>query len=111
MSQDSLSEFLSDKHFVIKSNEFDSFSIFTAECMAMGVIPIISENTGIKELIDNNVNGFVLKQKENISLQLKNIFENKFDLDKISLNTSKIYEKLNWEKISEQYISLYKSVL
>ena len=111
MSKNSLLEFLSGKHFIIKSSAFDSFSIFTAECMTMGIIPIVSENTGIKELIENNVNGFIYsKSKESLSYLLNQIFEDKFNLNEISLNASKIYEKLNWANVSEQYISLYKSV-
>ncbi len=112
MSKNSLLEFLSDKHFQIKSLAFDSFSIFTAECMTMGIIPIVSENTGIKELIENYINGFIYSDsKESLSSLLKEIFEGKFNLNEISLNASKIYGKLNWENVSEQYIQLYKSVI
>ncbi|OGU74307.1 MAG: hypothetical protein A2V93_04845 [Ignavibacteria bacterium RBG_16_34_14] len=112
MNHASVLEFLSEKHFIIKSSAFDSFSIFTAECMAMGIIPIISENTGIKDFVENNFNGFIFNSSEKGSLAnlLIDIYNEKYDLSKISLNASKIYDKLNWENVSEQYIQLYNSV-
>ncbi len=113
MNKDSLRNFLSDKHFIIKSSAFDSFAIFVAECMSMGIIPIICENTGIKDLIENEVNGFIYESSkpDNLANLLTDIHAGKLDLKMISNNAKKIYEELNWEKISQQYLSIYKSAV
>ena len=112
MTRDLLLEFLSDKDFVIKSSVFDAFPTIAIECMTMGIIPIVSEHSGIKEIINNNINGFIYKDDdENLSSLLREIFDGKFNLDVISTNASKIYKQLNWGKISKQYLSIYKSVL
>jgi glycosyltransferase involved in cell wall biosynthesis len=111
MDKNTLINFLSDKHFIIKSSAFDSFSIFTAECMSMGIIPIVSENTGIKNFIEDGVNGFVCESpvSNNLERLLSDIKKDKYDLNSISRNATKIYEELNWDKITQQYISLYQS--
>lgn len=113
MSQTSLLQFLSDKHFIIKSSVFgfDAFPTITIECMAMGIIPVVSESTGIKEIIENKNNGFIYREGNELSKLLKEIFDGKFNLNEISMNASRIYEKLNWDNVSEKYNTLYKSVL
>ncbi len=113
MNKNSLLDFLSDKHFFIKSCAVDSFSIFAAECMCLGIIPIVSENIGIKDLIENGINGFVYESSDsnNFTKLLNDIYVKKYDLKIISENAKKIYEQLNWDKVSEQYLSIYKSTV
>jgi len=112
-SQSELIYFLKDKHFIIKSTSFDSFSIFVAESMVLGIIPIISGNVGIKEFIENELNGFIYSCESSRALAelINKIFENKYDLNSISMNAKKIYEQLNWSNISQQYLSAYQSVV
>lgn len=112
MNKESLKNFLSDKNFVIKSSAFDSFSIFVAECMCLGIIPIVSENIGIKDFIENRVNGFVYDSSvpNNLMEIFNDIQKGKYNLNMISANAKKIYEQLNWGKISEQYLSVYNSI-
>ncbi len=113
MSQSDLIKFLEKKHFIIKSNTFDSFSIIVAECMSFGVIPIVHENIGMKDFIKNEFNGFTYSENSQNELSdlLNNIYYGTYDLFKISANARKIYEQLNWTKISDQYLAGYKSVL
>jgi glycosyltransferase involved in cell wall biosynthesis len=104
---------LSEKvQFIIKSGAFEPFSIVVAECMTMGIIPVVCENTGIKDFIENNINGFIYNSSEkgDLASLVKKIWERKYDLNMISVNAARIYEKLDWKNVSEQYISLYKSV-
>jgi glycosyltransferase involved in cell wall biosynthesis len=113
MNKGALLNFLSDKHFVIKSSAFDSFSIFVVECMCLGIVPIVSENTGVKDFIENGINGFVYENSASNNLKdvLNDIQRGKYELNMISTNAKKICNELNWGKISEQYISLYRSII
>ena len=113
MSNDDLKKFLQDKHFIIKSTSFDTFSIFVAECMTAGLIPIVNENIGIKSFIEDKVNGFIYSRNSGEELPdlINDLFKNKYDLESISNNAKKIYERLNWQNIGEEYISAYKKVL
>jgi glycosyltransferase involved in cell wall biosynthesis len=105
--------FLRDKHFIIKSPAFEPFSIIVAECMLLGVIPIVNDNVGMRDFIEHEVNGFIYdSSSSNELVKLLNvIYEDKYDLNLISANAKKIYDVLNWENITEQYIATYQSIL
>ena len=113
MSHLKLIKFLSDKHFVIKPRVFDTFSIFVAECMTLGIIPIINENVGIKDFIENKVNGFVYNNSFTTDLPklLDGIFKGDYDLEAISVNAKKIAEELNWEKIAKRYYKSFSELI
>lgn len=107
--RESLINFLRDKHFIIKGDAFDAFSIFVAECMACGVIPIVNNEIGISKLIKNGFNGFIyeLHLVENLRSVLEKIFENKFHLEEISRNCSDTVKSLKWENNLEKYLIVY----
>jgi len=113
MSHAAMIKFVSDKHFIIKSSVFDSFSILIAECMTLGLIPIISENIGIKDIIEHGVNGFVYNSSSSNELSelVNEISQGKYDLNLISANAKETSKALSWEKITEKYFSAYKSIL
>jgi glycosyltransferase involved in cell wall biosynthesis len=113
LSQLELINLLTDKHFIIKSSSFDTFSIFIAECMTLGIIPIVHSNTGINEFIENRINGFIYSENQNEELTklLEEITQGIYDLKSISMNAKKIYYKLNWPDISEHYLDVYKSTI
>jgi len=113
ISHNELKTFLKEKHFVIKSVIFDSFSVFVLECMSLGLIPLISENVGIKDLIEHKVNGFVYDSKSNDELAelINEIAEGKYNLSTISANANETSRKLDWQIITGEYISAYSSIL
>lgn len=113
MSHAELINFISDKHFVVKSSVIDSFSILIGECMALGLIPIISKNIGIKDVIKHGENGFVynMSSSNELSELINEIYYGKYDLNLISANAKETSKELSWVKISEEYISAYKSIL
>jgi glycosyltransferase involved in cell wall biosynthesis len=113
MTQANLINFLMDKQFILKSNSYDTFPIMVAECMALGLIPIISENIGIKDLIEHGRNGFIYNSSKegDLALLLNQISDREFNLAMISENAKKTVMELSWEKITEQYISAYKTAL
>ncbi|MCX8011460.1 MAG: glycosyltransferase [Ignavibacteria bacterium] len=108
-SKEQLIEFLKDKHFCIKSNVFDSFSIFAAECMASGLILVISDNVGLSHFIKNGENGFIYNKNNSTEAIhiLSDIVKGKYNLNQISKNASEIVKILNWKLISEQYLEEY----
>jgi len=112
MKTKKLVEFLSDKNLIFKSNTFDSFPIFVIECMSLGLIPIVSDATGSKEIIINHQNGFIYNSKDQKSLinLLNELHNNKYNLEEISIEASKIYQNYNWDKITEEYNIEYKKL-
>lgn len=105
--------FYNDKHFFLALNSYDTFSISTAEAMSCGLIPVVTEETGISRFIENGVNGFSVKYGKIASV--KKVIDDISDLSseekkEMSLSASKIYDELNWENIYSSYNSLYKEI-
>lgn len=113
LEPDLLIEFCKDKQFIIKSDNFDSFSLMVLESMALGIIPIITEKTGIKDYIENGINGFIYDSKDPDSLLnlFNDISMGMYDLNKISLHAKKIRERLTWDKIADSYYQSFEGLL
>lgn len=110
MTKSQLVEFMKDKHFIIKSNTFDTFSILTIEAMAAGLIPIVSDKVGISSYIQNEENGFVYSSTDNDSLYniLEKLFSKQYNLNLISQNAKKIIDQLSWKVVIIPYLQLYR---
>jgi len=111
MNKNDLINFLKDKHILIKSMSYDSFSIFTLECMSAGIIAVVSDNVGISFFIHTGINSFIYKHDNpgEIKEILFNIINGKYNLESISNEAKKIFYELNWQKISELYVNFYKN--
>ncbi len=114
-NQKELISFLTDKHMIIKGSAFDTFSIGAAECMALGLIPVLTDKIGLIDYIEHGVNGFIYNESPNLDNSLQKILDDfyngKFDLNSISSNAKKIYNKLSWNIISSKYIQAYSTLL
>jgi len=96
---------------VICASSFELFSIATAEALSAGLIPVVTSKAGISEFIINGENGFVFDYGNTAQLaDIINKLFNDISLRKnISVNASKIYNKLNWDEIYSEYEKLYKT--
>ncbi|MBZ0204514.1 MAG: glycosyltransferase family 4 protein [Ignavibacteria bacterium] len=114
MSADKLAEFYRDKDIFLSLNEYDTFSISTAEAMAAGLIPIITADTGISRYIDCGFNGFTVEYCDTKSLK-DNIESlsgmNNQKRKELSANAAKIFESLSWNNVYEMYNNLYGGIL
>jgi len=110
MSAEKLAEFYRDKDIFLSLNEYDTFSISTAEAIASGLIPVVTRQTGISRFIKNEVNGFTLEFGDTQTLGgiLNKIYTmNKNDRSIMKKSAAKIYSTLNWNNISELYSKQY----
>lgn len=113
MSKTELVNFLSGKDIFISSSFYDTFSIAAAECMSLGLVPIVTDNTGISELISNGENGFIVKHGDTNQLaeKINFLLENKNLRGRFSDNARKIYEILNWNTVYSSYEEIYNNEL
>ncbi|MFA6587816.1 MAG: glycosyltransferase [Patescibacteria group bacterium] len=83
------------------------------EAMASGIACVASDVGGVKILIQNGVNGLSFKpgdQKELIQ-KLSSLVENPELRQKLALaGRKKIIQEFDWNKISDQYMNLFKEV-
>lgn len=95
--------------FILPSSEVEGFGLVILEAMMNGVLVIASETGGITDLIQNSINGFLVKPKsvDDIVFTLNKIIENGIPetIIKNGYNTVKEYDILN---IKEKYISFYR---
>ncbi|HEX2786711.1 MAG TPA: glycosyltransferase [Ignavibacteria bacterium] len=105
--------FLKDKTVYVSASKSDSFSITAVECMSAGLIPILTNQTGSSELIDNNVNGFAFNFNDENSLIniLIELNGNQELQNRISSESKKIYNELSWTKVCESYVKIYENML
>lgn len=109
---DKLPEFYADKDIFLSLNYYDTFSISTGEAMAAGLIPVVTEQTGISRYIENGINGF--KFNYNNPEKLADILEH---LEQMSEEARKIIwlsaidtiSELKAENIMEIYKTEYKA--
>ncbi len=106
-----LARFYEDKDIFLSLNEYDTFSMATAEAMTAGLIPIVTKQTGISSMIFNNVNGFVIEYDD-----VKGLTDN---IDKLRSmnpvmketmrnNAKSVYQKISWDKVYSDYKKLYE---
>ncbi len=113
MQDNLLFDFLINQHVFIDNLDYMPFSILALEAMALGLILIVSSESGILSYINNGENGFIYNSEkpEEIGIILSDILAGKYDLNNISQNAKKIYLQLNWQDIATEYTSAYKKVL
>ena len=113
LEQEKYAKFLNDKDIIISSSFYENFSISVVEAMAAGLVPIVTKETGMSELIQNGVNGFVFNYGDSFMLiKLLNILSEDFPkLKIINTNVRKIFVQLSWEKIAADYSILYNRLI
>ncbi|MBS1513767.1 MAG: glycosyltransferase family 4 protein [Bacteroidetes bacterium] len=113
MNKEALVKFLSDKDIFVSPSFYDTFSIAAAECMAVGLVPVVSENTGISKFITKGVNGFVAATNDESDLaeKLNFLLSSKELRIKLSSAASEIYKELNWNKVFTEYSKIYDNAL
>ncbi len=112
MKKSELTGFLKDKHIVVKSTAFDSFSMFILECMTMGLVPVISDNIGVKDFINHSENGLIYEKEkpEQINSLILLLANDKALFEKLTIAARKTSAELSWDNISERYLSLYDRI-
>lgn len=110
MNRDALVNYLLDKNIFISSSFYDTFSIAAAECMSLGLVPILTDTTGISKLIRNGENGFVINYGDGVSLadKINFLLENQDLWRTMSQKASEIYDVLNWNTVYIDYQNIYK---
>ena len=98
---------------LIQPSLAEGISTTMLEAMACG-IPIIASNVGgNKELIINNVNGFLVNPEaiDEINEKIINLSENKILVKNFGQKSSELIKNFEWEHIGKKYLDLYESLL
>lgn len=109
METNALAEFYRDKDIFISASSYEQFSIAAAEAMAAGLVPVVTEETGMSSYINNYKNGFKIKYGdiEGLKKILLLLNEDRNKLKEVSNEAANIYDLLSWELVFEKYKTLY----
>ena len=112
LPQSKIRELLNRSKLLIHTSEYETFGLVAIEAHSVGV-PVVSINQGsFKEIIDNNVNGYIAESFEDQYLNefiLKIFNDDKFAdyVSKSAINSSKKYD---WKHTSEKLNLLYQEL-
>jgi len=96
----------------IHTSRCESFGLSVVESMLMGNIPIMYSTGVVDEFIENGVNGFIVKNHQEVLKTIKLLNKDRKMLERISLNARKsVLEKMAPNVIGQQYLEIVKEVL
>ena len=112
--QELLRNFYNDSDiFVICSIE-EGLAMVQAQAMACGLPVICTTNTGGSEIIDDNINGYIIPIKDTQSLKdrIKKLYNDRRKLKQMSKSAyEKANNELSWEKYGNRMLNTYRGLL
>ena len=77
--------------------------------MTAGLVPVVTKETGMSELIEDGVNGFVFSYKDAKRLFgiINEIYFNNNILLEVKQKSRQIYKNISWDLISGKYLKSY----
>jgi glycosyltransferase involved in cell wall biosynthesis len=113
VEQPKLKKFYSNSSvFVIPSID-DGFAMVTAEAMACGLPIIVTTNTGISDVIEEERHGFVvpIRDSEAIADKIEILYREKSLLEYMSTEAQLKSKGLTWNTYGEKMMEIYKGLL
>jgi len=113
LPQSKIRELLNRSKLLIHTSQYETFGLVAIEAHSVGV-PVISINQGsLKEIIDNNINGYIAESFMDPYLNefiLKILNDDKFAdyISKSAINSAKKYD---WKNTTKELINLYESLI
>jgi len=113
LPQSKIRELLNRSKLLIHTSQYETFGLVAIEAHSVGV-PVISINQGsLKEVIDNNINGYIAESFNDPNLNefiLKILNDDKFAgyISKSAINSAKKYD---WKNTTKELINLYESLI
>ena len=98
VSKEELNKYYFESMFILAPSKFDTFNMTVLEAMNYGCIPIISNNCGVKELID----GIIYKDINEITNKLKNI-----NINELSNNNFNISLHNTYKDMTNNYLKVF----
>ena len=101
VDHDLLPQYLAESDVYVSTSLSDTISVSLLEAMSCGVVPVVTDIEGNREIIDHGVNGLLFERKNAKALSegiLKYLDDPESRRRTIELNRKTIEEKFEWEK-------------
>lgn len=111
LDKDELSRFLKSSDILILPSLFDSFGLVVLEAMSMGVMPIVSENTGAADCVTEDV-GYVvpIRDSKSIAAIVKDLYTNRDKLNHKRKNAIFKAKDFTWDKYCDKFNNLMSNI-
>ena len=112
LPQNKIRELLSISKLLIHTSQYETFGLVAIEAHSVGV-PVVSINQGsFKEIIDNNINGYIAESFEDQYLNefILNIFNDDKFADYVSKSAINSSKKYDWKDTSDALNLLYQEL-
>lgn len=107
-----LYEIYSSSDIFIMTSKYESFGNVLIEAMASGLPIIASDILAVRNVIENNKNGLLVKQTpEDFAIAIEKLLDNSQLRERIIENALEEVKKYNWDKIVEKFEKVYIGVL
>ena len=113
LPQSKIIELLNSSKLLIHTSEYETFGLVAIEAHSAGV-PVVSINQGsFKEIIDNNINGYIAESFKDQYLNefILKIFNDDSFFDYVSKSAINSAKKYDWKKTTKELSDLYKSLI
>ena len=113
-SEDELKALYSGAKYFVSASQYEGFGLTVIEAMASGCIPIVQNNEGFGNLVEDGINGFLMEfgDSKRASAQLKAIvIAHGNNWKKLSLGAIKRAESFSWEGKIEMLEKIYKGAM
>ena len=110
LDQKKINTILNQCHVFVMPSIEEGAAISVAQAMSSGLPVIVTENTGWKEVVIKNKNGFVIPimNSNKIYQKLKFCYENLDQLKKMSKQSLKYSKNKTWDKYVDELNSIVK---
>lgn len=107
---DHINEFYNQVSFLVVPSVTEGFGISVLEAMAHGRPVICAEGAGAVDMVNDGVNGLVvpIRNTNAINTAIDYLYDNPDEIKRMGKNARKTAEDNTWEKIIEQYATLFK---
>jgi len=109
-----LNEWYNKVSLIVVPSVFEGFGLTAVEAMACGTPVIASNADGLRDVIEDGINGFLVPYNDvsALSTRILDLLENGSGLSKLSKNgKKKVATVFNWDIISKDVLAVYENVM
>ena len=113
LPQSKIRELLNSSKLLIHTSGYETFGLVAIEAHSAGV-PVVSINQGsFKEIIGNNINGYIAEsfEDQNLNEFILKIFSDDRYAEYVSKSAINNAKKYDWESTTKELLNLYKSLI